>query len=106
MPIWTSREPLQRLLQSVSGAMASVLFPGGCRLCEQLLTHALRLPICETSLASFSEIGPSICPLCGQPLTGFSVSIPDPKSGRMDFDLPPDNSSAQFYRVFGEPPAQ
>jgi len=74
MPIWTSREPLQRLLQSVSGAMASVLFPGGCRLCEQLLTHALRLPICETSLASFSEIGPSICPLCGQPQGGEAGS--------------------------------
>ena len=61
------REPLERLWRTASGALASVFFPGNCRLCKQLLTNASRIPLCETCLASFAAIRPPICQLCGQP---------------------------------------
>ncbi len=67
MPLQLYREPLLRLWRSASGALASVFFPGDCRLCEQLLTNASRLLICEKCLASFAVIQGPICQLCGQP---------------------------------------
>jgi len=64
-----SRQPVQRLWRTASGALASFFFPGECRLCLQLLTNASRVPICENCLASFTRIQPPICQLCGQPFT-------------------------------------
>jgi ComF family protein len=55
-----------RWLEDFAGALTSVVFPAGCRLCDALLTHARRLPICETCLASFQAILPPICSVCGQ----------------------------------------
>lgn len=48
-------------------ALVSVFFPGGCRLCERLLTHASRLPICEECLGSFPALPASVCAICGSP---------------------------------------
>jgi ComF family protein len=59
-------------LVEAGDALASVFLPAGCRLCEQLLTHASRLPICSDCLASFSLIEGSICDLCGLPLAPIS----------------------------------
>jgi ComF family protein len=67
MPHLVYREPLQRLWRAASGALASVLFPGDCRLCKQPLTNASRVPICDACMASFAEIRPPVCQLCGQP---------------------------------------
>jgi ComF family protein len=53
-------------------ALASVFLPAGCRLCEQLLTRASRLPICADCLVSFSRIEGRICDLCGLPLDPIS----------------------------------
>ena len=39
------------VLESLAGALASVFFPAGCRLCDQLLTDARRLPICNNCLS-------------------------------------------------------
>lgn len=62
--------------------MASVFLPAGCRLCEKLLVHATRLPICEDCLGSFARIGPTICQVCGlpleSPLTAGSTSESEP----------------------------
>jgi predicted amidophosphoribosyltransferase len=55
-------------LQRLGGALASVILPAGCRLGEQLLTGASRLPICGGCLASFSVITEPVCDLCGLPL--------------------------------------
>jgi ComF family protein len=63
-----SRLPLVRWLESFTGALTSVVFPAGCLLCDALLTHAHRIPLCETCLASFQRIAPPICRICGQPL--------------------------------------
>jgi ComF family protein len=63
-----SRLPLVRWLESFAGALTSVVFPAGCLLCDALLTHARRVPLCEGCLASFHRIAPPICRICGQPL--------------------------------------
>jgi len=49
-------------------ALASVFMPAGCRLCEELLGRATRLPICDQCLASFPRIGGNICQVCGLPI--------------------------------------
>ncbi len=59
---------MARWLEYFAGALTSVVFPAGCRLCDAPLLHARRLPICEMCLASFQRIQPPICNLCGQVL--------------------------------------
>jgi len=63
-----SRLLLARWLESFAGALTSVVFPAGCLLCNALLMHPRRIPLCETCLASFQRIAPPICRICGQPL--------------------------------------
>ncbi len=69
MPLSNSRVHVARWLESLAGAVASVLFPSGCRLCEALLTRADRLPVCDACLESFRKIPVEICDRCGQPWT-------------------------------------
>src|SRR5258708_37672036 len=67
MPLSNSRVTVARWLDSLAGAVASVLFPSGCRICEALLTRADRLPVCDACLKSFRELPGEICERCGQP---------------------------------------
>jgi ComF family protein len=62
------RLPLARWLESFAGALTSVVFPAGCLLCDALLTHPRRIPLCELCLASFQRIAPPMCRICGQTL--------------------------------------
>jgi predicted amidophosphoribosyltransferase len=61
-------------LGAISGALGSVLFPAGCRLCDQLLT-ARRLPLCDECLSSFAKTLPGSRDLCGLPGT-FNPEFP------------------------------
>jgi ComF family protein len=72
-----------RWLKTVSGALGSIAFPAGCRICEQLLTHAVRIPICDVCLSSFATIGTGSCDLCGLPAT-FDPEFPRAASYRRD----------------------
>lgn len=49
-------------------ALASVIFPAGCRICERVLDTASRLPICEACLDSFQKITKPLCARCGRPM--------------------------------------
>jgi len=49
------------------GALASVVFPGPCRICGQALVNASRVPICPGCLAGFARIEEPMCRLCGRP---------------------------------------
>jgi len=51
----------------LTGSVASVLFPGCCPLCDQLLVDARRVPICDECLGSFPAVLPRRCEICGQP---------------------------------------
>jgi competence protein ComFC len=48
-------------------ALASVLAPAPCRLCDKPLLNASRVPICTECLASFVRIGDPMCNRCGRP---------------------------------------
>jgi len=69
MPPWNSRISATGWLGSLAGALVSVVFPSGCRLCEELLTRADRLPLCDTCLQSFQRVSAEVCARCGQPWT-------------------------------------
>jgi ComF family protein len=58
---------LRRVLAETGDALVSVFFPGGCRLCERLLTRASRLPICEECLGAFPALSARVCSICGSP---------------------------------------
>jgi ComF family protein len=55
-------------LAGAGGALASLVFPAPCRLCERVLLTASRVPICEDCLASFVLIPRPICSCCGRPI--------------------------------------
>jgi hypothetical protein len=40
-------------LSNIRAALLSVVFPAGCRICEQLFTEPTRIPICNDCLGSF-----------------------------------------------------
>jgi ComF family protein len=69
------RRPLRRKtahwLAAAGDALASVLLPAGCRICETLLVRASRLPICDQCLNSFPPMPQRICELCGQALESW-----------------------------------
>jgi ComF family protein len=54
-------------LGAASDALVSVFYPAGCQLCDQLLTRAGRVPICDHCLASFPALPASVCEICGAP---------------------------------------
>jgi len=55
------------ILKGALDALASVLFPGPCRICGRTLTNASRIPICEACLAAFERIAEPVCLCCGRP---------------------------------------
>ena len=67
MPIFSGLDTVHHLLDGISGAFVSVFFPGGCRLCDEVLTDARRLPLCDHCLSSLQEIPPGSCDICGLP---------------------------------------
>src|ERR1700743_2168231 len=71
---------LRRALAKTSDALVSVFFPGGCRLCERLLTRATRLPICEECLGAFPALSSRVCSICGSP-TFAATTLPQPANG-------------------------
>jgi predicted amidophosphoribosyltransferase len=54
------------LLGRLFGALASVIFPSDCRICESIPTVG-RLPICDRCLAPFRWNPLESCDVCGVP---------------------------------------
>ncbi|MGB4785973.1 MAG: double zinc ribbon domain-containing protein, partial [Candidatus Acidiferrum sp.] len=66
-------------LAGIGDALVSVFFPAGCRICDELLASASRVPICEACLASFVAVPQPACDVCGRALPGLT---PEPGSVR------------------------
>jgi competence protein ComFC len=62
-----AKSRLARWTGLLAGGVASILFPSSCRICEQELVTASRVPICENCLSSFARIAGPHCERCGQP---------------------------------------
>jgi predicted amidophosphoribosyltransferase len=56
-------------LKDALGALASVVFPALCRICDQPLTNASRIPVCESCLDGFEPVVDPICSDCGGPFS-------------------------------------
>lgn len=54
-------------IRAIAGALSSVLFPAPCRICDDLLTNASRVPVCERCLNGFERISEPLCQCCGRP---------------------------------------
>ena len=80
MPLTNSRAGIARWLGSMAGAVASVVFPSGCRLCDALLARPDRLPVCDACLDSFPKVPVPICERCGQP---WSNEAPEEESSAL-----------------------
>jgi ComF family protein len=63
-------EPAGSWLKEFRAALLSVFLPGGCRICDRLLTEPTRIPVCNDCLASFKLIVGKVCSLCGRPVEG------------------------------------
>jgi len=57
-----------------TAALASVLFPAGCRICDELFTGTSRVPLRWTCLESFAPIVQTSCDICGTPLAGLRAT--------------------------------
>ena len=55
-------------LAEASDAFISIFFPAGCRICDQLLMRASRVPICGKCLAPFEAPPGRKCEICWQPI--------------------------------------
>jgi len=91
---WLSRRlaPLRSGLAEARDAVASIVFPAACRVCERLLTRASRIPICDNCLGSFAPLPEKICVTCGRPLEAYPLRegevllCPACKTGQYEFD--------------------
>lgn len=55
-------------------ALASVIFPAPCRICQATLDTASRVPVCARCLTSFDRIAAPICDCCGRPILSPHVA--------------------------------
>ena len=65
-------------LAEIGDALASMVFPSGCRSCEKLLTSASRVPLCQECLSSFERVPSIVCEVCGRPLPGLARKEGEP----------------------------
>jgi ComF family protein len=86
-------------LAEISDALVSVFFPAECRICEQLLTRASRMPICEECLASFVP-WPAGCEICGGLMPGFQAPEKGPAICRICQDKTYAFGRARSYAVY------
>jgi len=62
-------------MRGPTGAPSSIVFPAGCRICDQLLSDATRLPVWRQCLDAFVPVSLRSCGLCGLPAT-FDPEFP------------------------------
>ena len=58
---------VRRVLREALDALASLIFPAPCRICEATLLTASRIPICADCLASLRPFEGPGCAQCGRP---------------------------------------
>ncbi|MBI1750483.1 MAG: ComF family protein [Acidobacteria bacterium] len=60
-------------------ALASLVFPAPCRICEATLITASRIPVCPSCLASFQPLRGAACKKCGRPfVSDVAAAAPQP----------------------------
>ena len=67
---------MRRLLQEAGHAMASLVFPAPCRICESTLQTASRIPVCSRCLESLRPLPDPACQVCGRPFLSALAGAP------------------------------
>jgi ComF family protein len=75
------------IIQSALDALASIFFPGPCRICGTTLTNASRIPICEECLASIERIREPMCRCCGRPFALLGATSAEGAAARAEQPL-------------------
>ena len=57
---------LANLVNEALDALASILFPAPCRLCDAVLETSSRIPICHACLDSLQPLAGPVCATCGR----------------------------------------
>ena len=74
----SARRGVRGWLAEAGDAVVSVFFPAGCRICNELLVRASRVPFCEECLASFEAPPEKKCEVCGQALAWMTPREGEP----------------------------
>ncbi|HEY2459067.1 MAG TPA: ComF family protein [Candidatus Acidoferrum sp.] len=98
MSLFPSSASLSRFISNLAGAVSSIALPAGCRLCDTLLLHSSRLPVCDACLSSFPPLTGQTCPVCGQAMT-----LAELQDDQFDFcrDCQEHRFAFQISRSFG-----
>jgi len=64
--------PLGVRVRELAGALASVIFPAPCRICDRPLENASRIPFCPTCIAAVAPYAGPMCQRCGRPIMSFA----------------------------------
>ena len=83
--------------REIADALTSLFFPAGCRICDQLLLRASRIPICEACLDSFEKMPERICSICGHPFDTFSPALAAEQNAEEQPTLPYDAIEAEEF---------
>lgn len=65
---------LPSLLRETLDALAAVVFPAPCRICEETLVTASRVPVCATCLEKLQAFDGPQCMRCGRPFLSTAVT--------------------------------
>ena len=71
--ILPSRKGVRSWLGAAGDALISIVFPAGCRICDELLADARRVPLCDACVGSFQPVPRPFCEICGRPLPGLTT---------------------------------
>jgi len=69
-----TRRTIWSAVRAAGDALASVLLPAPCRICESILDTASGVPVCARCLDSFQQIRAPMCSCCGRPIVSNVVA--------------------------------
>lgn len=70
---------LHSQLRGAREALASVVFPGPCRICGEALDTGSAIPFCRACIASLGErLGGPLCSRCGRPIVSAASAVSAP----------------------------
>lgn len=67
------------MLSEALRAAASLLFPAPCRICDNILLTASRIPICDACLDSIAPLAGPACICCGRPIVSAVAAAAAPR---------------------------
>ena len=87
-------------LRPIADTAFSLVFPADCRICQEPLVLASRLPVCQPCRDSIQPIAGALCPICGERIFSFSQAEIEPAPCGLCRRARPSYSRAVAYGAF------